>query len=119
MLNMSENEQNNAKKYFDQALNKKNKNKSYKDDLEKGLQHLGMALHPIQDIYAHTNDKVYLVTYTYVNQYGVKTTIEYWSHVKNKDTDNVFLRNNQLIKTKDETNKILKSFYAKYKSILK
>ena len=116
---MSENEINNAKKYFDQALKKKNNNKSYKDDLEKGLQHLGMALHPIQDIYAHTNDKVYLVNYTYVNQNGVKTTVKYWSHVKNKDTDNVFLRYNQLIKTRDETYKILNSFYSKYKSILK
>jgi RHS repeat-associated protein len=118
-ITMSNNELDKAKKSFDKALNNKNKNKSYKSDLEKGLQHLGMALHPIQDIYAHTDDKVYLVTYTYVNQYGVKTTIKYWSHVKNKNTDNALLRYNQVNKARDNTYEILNEIYQKYKTILK
>lgn len=60
-----------------------------------GFVLLGFALHPIQDMYAHTDDKVYL------------DALGYWSHVLNIDTDSASSRPSQLNKTKKITKDIL------------
>lgn len=87
--------------------------------------YLGYALHPIQDIYAHTEDKCYrslVPQLTYYNENGIeKTKIVFrlgWSHVRNTETDIVTKRGDQINKTQTHTMNILNTFVKSYKKIL-
>lgn len=88
--------------------------------------YLGYALHPIQDIYAHTPDRCYRDyvphLYYYKDIYGQMQTGVYfvkgWSHLDYKDTDSVKNRPEQAEKTRKHTIKILKAFMEEYETIL-
>ncbi len=95
-----------AKKYFN------------KKDIPKGLEYLGMSLHPIQDIFAHTRDvchvyKQYVPKY---DNYGISgyELVEIWFHLPNGVIDNARKRTNQLYHTAIQTKKILTEFAKKY-----
>ena len=92
-----------AKKYF----NIKN--------IHKGIECLGKALHPIQDIFAHTRDKCYPVNpRIYVQGQNVYFVVSAWSHIGVKNVDNARVRTNQLYHTAIQSKKILSDFAKKY-----
>ena len=98
---------------FDVALLYKRQGRSYKTELETGLMCLGYSLHPIQDYYAHTDDRVYDL---YIYPGGVPIKIK--SHVRvNDDTDSAIKRWGQLLKAKDITMEILSSTYKQYSTL--
>ena len=116
-----------ASQYFDEALKHKKGSKKYKTAVRNGLKYLGYALHPIQDIYAHTPDRCHrarvphLYNYKDINgqmQVGVYFVMG-WSHLQDNDiTDSVLDRPQQAEKTRKHTIKILKVFMEEYETIL-
>ncbi len=94
-----------AKKYFDNR------------EIYKGLECLGKALHPIQDIFAHTRDKCY-GAYERVYAQGpnirVVRYVIVWSHLGVKNVDNARVRTNQLRYAANQTKRILNEFSNKY-----
>ena len=117
---------------FDEALRLKNKYESYDDYVDKGLEFLGLALHPAQDYFAHTDDRVYNILlkasdeyYTFSFRppfiiYHPPTYIIIKSHVVPGDiTDNVIARWGQLEKTEKATVGILTEIYNLYKPLFK
>ena len=107
---------------LDEARILKNNGKKYQKEFNAGLEYLGKALHPIQDYYAHTDDKVYNVVID-TNAFMIPqsdplyyqpnyVTTDYKSHIRlDDDTDNAIIRWEQLIKTKEITEKILEEAY--------
>ena len=117
----------NAAACFEAALSYKKGTKKYKTLVKDGLMYLGYALHPLQDMYAHTPDKCYPspvpYEYYYLDPYGQKQYGTYfkigWSHVRAFDkTDKVKARPKQLEKTREHTKEILELFMRDYKTIL-
>ncbi len=99
--------------YFDEAENLKLSGKHYSTWLDEGLKYLGYALHPVQDYFAHTDDKVYDLYYT-------PGFLVFKSHIRLfDDTDNAIKRWGQLQKTKEVTENILKTFYNEYPILFK
>ena len=92
-----------AFEFFESAL--KCTNKKRQAMTKKGLEALGESLHPIQDMYAHTDDKVYFDVFNL------------WSHAINTDTDNPFKRPNQLKMTAEKTISILHKVYYEYEEL--
>ena len=74
--------------------------------VNEGLKYLGFALHPLQDYYSHTDDKV-----SYLSTLGL------WWHGLD-DTDSVRKRWSQLCKAREDTLVILQIFYEKFYYIL-
>ena len=96
-----------AEHYFDIATRIKRGRKA--SFVDKGLKYLGYALHPLQDIYAHTPDRCYFIP-----------KVEMWSHVVPFDiTDDARKRFDQVKKTEKATIKLLEYFINKYGSLLK
>ena len=96
-----------AASYFDSATRVKRGRKT--KFVNEGLKYLGYALHPLQDMYAHTPDKCYLIPKT-----GM------WSHVRPFDTtDDVRKRFDQVKATGRATVQLLECFLDKYGSLLK
>lgn len=93
--------------YFDTVTRIKRGRKTY--FLNEGLKYLGYTLHPLQDKFAHTPDRCYLIP---------KTGI--WSHVRPEDiTDDAEKRFDQLKATERATKKLLKYFMDMFGSLLK
>lgn len=88
---------------------------------------MGYALHPLQDIWAHTPDRCFTIKHsvTIYNNFGTPIRNEIvdsgiWSHVVPGDiTDNVWKRGEKINKTEQETKKFLKEFISSYGSLLK
>jgi len=114
-----------AHSYFEEALSYKKGTKKYKTAVEKGLIALGYALHPIQDMYAHTSDMCYRFpvpkTIYIKNLYGQiearVTVVLGWSHL-GSGADNEQKRLKQVEKTEKRTKAILNEFVKSYNSIL-
>ena len=118
---------------FDEALHLKNEGNSfYTFFLYEGLKALGKALHPAQDYFAHTDDRVYDIkvqlTQPYVTYsskfpfvvYHPPTFALIKSHFVAGDiTDNVVKRWGQLEKTANATISILSDIYSYYKPLFK
>lgn len=115
---------------FEEALTQKQNGKSYSSYVDQGLNYLGLALHPGQDSFAHTDDRVYDMPfkvsdeyYTYSLKapfiiYHPATYIVIKSHVVPGDiTDNVVKRWGQLEKTETATIGVLVEIYNTYKPI--
>jgi hypothetical protein len=107
---------------FEKARLYKKGTSKYKSHVKDGLKYLGFALHPIQDFYAHTLDRCYIINvpvsdgYTPANTYYVRV----WSHIQADDiTDNPNARQEQLFKTAKMTKDILMVFVNEYPDILK
>ena len=104
------------------AYIKKAKEAFNKGNIEDGLKKLGMALHPIQDKYAHTREvcTYNIVPITALTNSGRYETyyVEFWYHPK-KNKKGVFVdsakqRSGQLNKAKNETKKILNEMVKRY-----
>ena len=108
---------------FDMAKKYRVGSANYSYYREKGLKYLGYALHPIQDYYAHTDDKVYNV-YVPMNGpydpfgFNKPIYIVFKSHIGNNDTDSAIQRWGQVQKTEEITTYILKTFYQTYRALL-
>ena len=87
---------------FDMAIKYDKNSYWYNQFLEEGLKYLGYALHPIQDYYAHTDDRVYSLPG------GVKM------HSPWNGTDSASERWGQVQKTERITMAILTSVYNIY-----
>ena len=90
---------------FEKVRNFQNNNdfgSEYKYYMSLGIVLLGYSLHPLQDYYAHTNDRVY------------KDFFGLWSHVKYQDTDNPIIRWGQLIQARNHTMEVLKLIYDEF-----
>ena len=98
---------------FDIAIKYSKDSVGYNSYRELGLQYLGYALHPIQDYYAHTDDRVYDI-HVPVN---LKMEILIKSHVGISGTDSAHQRWGQVQKTADITLYILRIFYTLYKPL--
>lgn len=116
--------------YFDNALLAKNQGLPYNYYLNQGLEFLGYALHPAQDYFAHTDDRVYDILYQTADEYYTfsfnppfiiyhpPTYVTIKSHVVPGDTtDNVLKRWDQLEKTARMTIGTLTDIYKVYKPI--
>ena len=95
-----------AASYFDSATRVKRGRKT--KFVNEGLKYLGYALHPLQDMYAHTPDKCYLLPKT-----GM------WSHIFVLDTDNARERFGQVKAAEHATVKLLQTFMDEYGSLFK
>ena len=98
----------------------------YKRALNDGIEYLGYALHPAQDYYAHTDDRVYnqpidINSFTAPPSPTYKPVYFYIkSHLRpNDDTDNPIARWGQLLKTEAITKEILRMIYDNYSVLFK
>ena len=99
-----------AYSYFDEALKYNENSKKYNDYLKEGLKYLGYALHPIQDYYAHTDDRVGNL-YIPINM-TQSLILKY--HSPFDGTDSARKRWGQVQKTATITKKILAETYKLY-----
>lgn len=84
-------------------------------------------MHPIQDIYAHTDDvskfRQYSVPVRTYYKYGLYIVyyqnIYFWEHITSLHVDSPEKRPKQLEKTETETKRILKKYYNRYSDILR
>lgn len=98
---------------FDEALKYNENSGKYNNYLQEGLKYLGYALHPIQDYYAHTDDRVGTI-YIPINM-AQRITVKH--HLFYSDTDSARDRWEQLELTKDITIFILSETYNTYKEL--
>lgn len=102
----------NAKSYFDKASKETTKNNK-NNYITKGLKEPGKALHPIQDMYAHTREYCNFVKYKfYPPNKGTYMLIEYWKHdkiVNGVEVDSAQVRRSDVIKARNKTTQILNS----------
>ena len=91
------------------------------NNINSGLVYLGMALHPIQDIFAHTSDVCFTIktSETIYDAFGavigykiIDTGI--WMHSPFGNADNARVRTNQLRHAAIQSKKILEEFSSKY-----
>lgn len=113
--------------YFDEAEVLRSSGKNASTLLEEGLKYLGYALHPVQDYFAHTDNRVYDMNVQISNEYYTISSLFPFviyhpptykiikSHITFMDsTDNAIKRWGQLQQTEAITLGILKTIYGTY-----
>ena len=102
-----------ATQYAEEATKLYNQKKNTLAAIQLGyaLTYLGYSLHPIQDIYAHTDA---------VSKWKTIGKIGYWSHLDTKNVDNASVHYKVVLgNVKSQTTMILTEFYIAYKKVLK